>query len=55
MIASSILTSRELAPIEQAVAQWRGFVSARKARGCLESVLDRFSEERQPMSLAAPR
>ncbi|MCA1492219.1 type I secretion system permease/ATPase [Ensifer sp. NBAIM29] len=55
MIAASILTSRALAPIEQAVAQWRGFVNARQARRRLESVLDKFSEDRQPMPLPAPR
>ena len=31
MIATSILTSRALAPVEQVVAHWRGFVSARQA------------------------
>ena len=31
MIAASIMTSRALAPIEQAVAQWRGFVGFRQA------------------------
>jgi ATP-binding cassette, subfamily C, bacterial PrsD len=55
MIAASILTSRALAPIEQAVAQWRGFVNARQARRRLESVLDKFSDNREPMPLPAPR
>lgn len=31
MIASSIMTSRALSPVEQAVAHWRGFVSARQS------------------------
>ncbi|MEP2707924.1 MAG: type I secretion system permease/ATPase [Roseibium sp.] len=31
MIAASIMTSRALAPIEQAIAQWRGFVGFRQS------------------------
>lgn len=39
MIAASILTSRALAPIEQVVSQWRGFVNARQASARLSHVL----------------
>ncbi|EFO33694.1 alkaline protease secretion ATP-binding protein AprD [Roseibium sp. TrichSKD4] len=39
MIASSIMTSRALAPIEQAVAQWRGFVACRQALARLRQLL----------------
>ncbi|WP_281175176.1 type I secretion system permease/ATPase [Devosia epidermidihirudinis] len=39
MIAASILTSRALAPIEQVVAHWRGFVSARQASSRLARML----------------
>ena len=31
MIAASVVTSRALAPIEQVIGQWRGFVAARQA------------------------
>ncbi len=40
MIAASILTSRALAPIEIAVAHWKGFVGARQGYGRLKEVLD---------------
>lgn len=55
MIAASILTSRALAPIEQAIGQWRGFVNARQARRRLEDILGAFAEDRQPMPLPAPK
>ncbi|MBD9651529.1 type I secretion system permease/ATPase [Ensifer sp. ENS09] len=55
MIAASILTSRALAPIEQAIGQWRGFVNARQARRRLEDILGTFAEGSQPMPLPAPK
>lgn len=55
MIAASILTSRALAPIEQAIGQWRGFVNARQARRRLEEILGTFAEGREPMPLPAPK
>lgn len=55
MIASSILTSRALSPIEQAIGQWRGFVNARQARRRLEDILGTFSEACQPMPLPSPK
>ncbi len=39
MIAASIMTSRALAPIEQAVAHWRGFVASRQSLKRLREVL----------------
>lgn len=39
MIAASIMTSRALSPIEQAVAHWRGFVACRQAIARLRQVL----------------
>ena len=54
MIASSILTSRALAPIEQAIGQWRGFVSARQARSRLYQLLEQFRSDRSRMPLPKP-
>ena len=39
MIASSILTSRALAPVELAIGNWKGFVSARQGWRRLKTVL----------------
>jgi PrtD family type I secretion system ABC transporter len=39
MVAASIIMSRALAPIDQAVAHWRGFVSARQSLHRLKEVL----------------
>ena len=44
MIAASIVVARALAPIEQVVANWYGFVAARQARGRLEKFLARPAE-----------
>lgn len=54
MIASSILTSRALAPIEQAIGQWRGFVNARQARSRLQQLLEKFRTNNIRMSLPRP-
>ncbi len=40
MIAASIMTSRALAPIEQAVAHWPAFVSARQSKKRLQTILE---------------
>ncbi|KPF41417.1 type I secretion system permease/ATPase [Rhizobium sp. AAP43] len=54
MIAASILTARALAPIEQAIGQWRGFVNARQARDRLYKLLEQFREDVPRMSLPKP-
>lgn len=54
MIASSIMTSRALAPIEQAVAQWRGFVASRQALRRLREVLQVSEAEEAKMDLPQP-
>lgn len=55
MIASSILTSRALAPIEQVIGQWRGFVNARQARNRLARLLDQFRGDDSRMPLPRPQ
>ncbi|MCZ7488132.1 type I secretion system permease/ATPase [Rhizobium rhizogenes] len=54
MIAASILTSRALAPIEQAIGQWRGFINFRQAKGRLSQLLDKIGADREKMSLPLP-
>jgi ATP-binding cassette subfamily C protein len=55
IIASSILTARALAPVELAIANWKGFVSARQAGERINKLLTLLPEEQPPLSLPAPR
>ena len=54
MIAASIITSRALAPVEQAVVHWRGFVSARQATNALSESLWVQQSESPATPLPAP-
>ncbi len=54
MIAASIMTSRALSPIEQAVAHWRGFVGSRQALRRLREVLQLAEDEPEKMDLPIP-
>lgn len=54
MIAASILTARALSPIEQAIANWRGFVSARQAYSRLDVLLIGQQDKTERTSLPAP-
>ncbi len=54
IIASSILMSRALAPVELAIANWKGFVAARQARRRLSEMLALLPPGRQPLSLPKP-
>jgi ATP-binding cassette subfamily C protein len=54
MIAGSILTSRALAPIEVAVAHWKGFVAARQGYARLRQSLLIAVEKPREFSLPPP-
>lgn len=55
MIASSILTSRALAPVELAIANWKGFVGARQGWRRLKEQLAKTAPGATPLALPAPR
>jgi ATP-binding cassette subfamily C protein PrsD len=54
IIASSILTSRALAPVEQAIANWRGFVTAQQSWTRLKQWLKALPERQIPLALPPP-
>ena len=54
IIASSIAASRALAPIEIAIANWRGFVGARQSYRRLDAVLANLPKQGRPLLLPAP-
>ncbi len=55
MIAASILTSRALAPIETAVAHWKGFVASRQAIGRLNDLMAHAAAEPERTELPEPK
>jgi ATP-binding cassette subfamily C protein len=54
IIASSILTSRALAPVEVALAHWRSFIMARQSWRRLTGLLAAIPAEKQRMELPRP-
>ena len=54
MIAASVTMARALAPIETAIANWRGFVAARDSIGRLTRALATFGAEPARTSLPKP-
>ncbi|RSZ39974.1 type I secretion system permease/ATPase [Variovorax beijingensis] len=54
MIAANVLMIRALAPIDQLVGTWRGFVSCRSAFQRLERLLDEFPQQDRVPSRAGP-
>ena len=55
IIASSILVSRSLAPVELAIANWKGFVASRQSRRRLSDLLHLMNQEQPAMALPPPR
>lgn len=54
MIAASIMMSRALAPIEIAVANWKGFIGARQSYHRLERILSLVPAQGKRLPLPAP-
>lgn len=54
IIAGAIVSGRALAPIDQAIGQWQGFVAARHSWTRLKNVLFSTPETSPPMALQAP-
>jgi ATP-binding cassette subfamily C protein len=54
IIASSILTSRALAPVELAIGHWKTFLAARQSWHRLATLLGRNFPAQAPLSLPAP-
>src|SRR5262249_18531991 len=55
IIASSILTSRALAPVELAIGNWKNFIAAQQGWQRLHELLTLFPEPEEPMELPSPR
>jgi PrtD family type I secretion system ABC transporter len=54
LIASNILSSRALAPIDQAIAVWRSFVAARQSYGRINTLLANVPEAPELFSMPQP-
>lgn len=54
IIAASILSGRALAPVDLAIANWKGFASARQGWQRLTKILAAMPAEAEPMLLPAP-
>jgi PrtD family type I secretion system ABC transporter len=54
IIAGSILSARALAPVEVAIANWKGFVAARQSGHRLDHLLKLLPAEEERLDLPAP-
>ncbi|MCR9257298.1 MAG: type I secretion system permease/ATPase [Alphaproteobacteria bacterium] len=55
MIAASIIMARALAPVEQALGSWKGFVAARESYGRLKNLLGNIPPDPDRMQLPPPQ
>jgi len=55
MIAASIVMGRALAPVEQAVGQWKQFVAARSAHKRLKELFGRVEDQEERTELPEPK
>lgn len=55
IIASSILLGRSLAPVDVAIANWRGFLATRRSYTDLAAALDAVGSHKDPMELPRPQ
>ena len=55
MIAASIVMGRALAPVEQAVGQWKQFVNARSSHKRLKQLFDQVGDEEERTELPDPK
>src|SRR5262245_4959547 len=54
IIAGSILSARALAPVDLAIAHWKGFIAARQSWQALSQLLALFPASSSPLSLPPP-
>jgi ATP-binding cassette subfamily C protein PrsD len=54
MIAAAILVARALAPVDLAIANWKGFLGARQSWKRLTQLLELLPAQATPMALPAP-
>ncbi len=55
IVAGTIIFGRALAPVEQALAQWKGFIKARESYAKLEGLLAQYPKPAERMTLPRPK
>ncbi len=55
IIAASIMSTRALAPIDQAIGSWKPYLAARDAQHALDDLLTRIPAEAEPFELPPPK